>query len=150
MHHGRALALKFIGSLVLLYFILGMIFGMSFINVFLITSLLGIISYILGDMLILPRTANTIAAAADFGLAFVLIWFLSSILTDGENLLAMSLIAAIGTALFEYFFHKYLAKNMTEATAETRGVQQVNLRYSIEASEEITPLSPEDRRENEQ
>ncbi|MCM3090977.1 MULTISPECIES: YndM family protein [unclassified Cytobacillus] len=148
MPHGKALALKFIGSLVLLYIILGMIFRMSFINVFLITALLCIISYTLGDMLILPRTGNTFAAAADSGLSFVLIWFLSSILTDGENLLAMSIIAAIGTALFEYFFHKYLAKVMTEASSENKGAQHVSLRYSTEASEEITPLNPEEGREN--
>lgn len=147
MPHGRALALKFIGSLVLLYIILGMMFGMSLINVLLITALLCIISYILGDMLILPRTGNTIAAAADFGLAFVLIWFLSSILTGGKNLLAMSLIAAISAALFEYFFHKYLAKIMIEASEENKSVQQVNLRYSTETSEQITPLIPEDGRE---
>ncbi|EWG12807.1 hypothetical protein PBF_00240 [Cytobacillus firmus DS1] len=53
---------------------------------------------------------------------------MSSILTGWENLLTMSLIAAKGTAIFEYFFHKYLAENMTEATAGNRGAQQVYLR----------------------
>ncbi|EWG12808.1 DUF2512 family protein [Cytobacillus firmus] len=72
MLHGKAMGLKFIGSLVVLYILLCMIFGINFINVFLITALLGIISYMLGDMPNLPRTGNTITTA-DFGQAIVLI-----------------------------------------------------------------------------
>ncbi|MBT2689567.1 YndM family protein [Bacillus sp. ISL-47] len=145
MQHSKALAIKFIASLVLLYVILGLIYGMSFGNVFIITAILGITSYILGDMLILPRSSNTVATAADFGLAFVLIWFLSSILTLGDNLFIMSLVAAAGVAFFEYFFHSYLVKNMTEASTERLTINQGNLPYNTEASEDLTPVRPDVR-----
>ncbi|EFV75782.1 hypothetical protein HMPREF1013_03842 [Bacillus sp. 2_A_57_CT2] len=147
MQHFKALALKFLASLVLLYIILGIFFGMSFVNVFIITAILGITAYILGDMVILPRSSNMIATAADFGLAFLLIWFLSSILTNGDNLIAMSIAAALGVALFEYLFHLYLLRNMTEASNEKGTINQGNLRYNTEVSEELTPVRPDVRSE---
>ncbi|MCS0789338.1 YndM family protein [Cytobacillus firmus] len=147
MQHFKALALKFLASLVLLYIILGLFFGMSFVNVFIITAILGITAYILGDMVILPRSSNMVATAADFGLAFLLIWFLSSILTIGENLIAMSIAAALGVALFEYLFHLYLLRNMTEASNEKGTINQGNLRYNTEVSEDLTPVRPDVRSE---
>ncbi|WP_026584312.1 YndM family protein [Bacillus sp. J33] len=150
MQHVRAIAIKFIASLVLLYVILGLIYGMSFINVFIITAVLGIAAYVIGDLIILPRTGNTIATAADFGLAFLLIWFLSSILTYGENLLTMSLIAALGVALFEYFYHGYLARTMTEADAGNRAGLNGGLGFNTEASEELAPVRPDVRSEEDE
>ncbi|MCM3245747.1 YndM family protein [Cytobacillus oceanisediminis] len=147
MQHFKALALKFLASLVLLYIILGLFFGMSFVNVFIITAILGITAYILGDMVILPRSSNMIATAADFGLAFLLIWFLSSILTNGDNLIAMSIAAALGVALFEYLFHLYLLRNVTEASNEKGTINQGNLRYNTEVSEDLTPVRPDVRSE---
>ncbi|MCM3395131.1 MULTISPECIES: YndM family protein [Cytobacillus] len=147
MQHFKALALKFLASVVLLYIILGIFFGMSFVNVFIITAILGITAYILGDMVILPRSSNMIATAADFGLAFLLIWFLSSILTNGDNLIAMSIAAALGVALFEYLFHLYLLRNMTEASNEKGTINQGNLRYNTEVSEDLTPVRPDVRSE---
>jgi uncharacterized BrkB/YihY/UPF0761 family membrane protein len=147
MRHLTAMAIKFISSLVLLYVILGLFFGMSFTNVFLITLALGIISYILGDMMILPRTSNTLATLADFGLAFLLIWIMSQNLTDGDNTFWPSLIAALGVTLFEYFFHKYINKNVVNA--DSNGQQSGNLQYQTEASEELAPVKPDVRSTNE-
>ncbi len=147
MRHLTAMAIKFISSLVLLYVILGLFFGMSFTNVFLITLALGIISYILGDMMILPRTSNTVATLADFGLAFLLIWIMSQNLTYGDNTFWPSLIAAFGVTLFEYFFHKYINKNVVNTASN--GQQSENLQYQTEASEELAPVKPDVRSANE-
>ncbi|TCN27118.1 YndM family protein [Mesobacillus foraminis] len=147
MRHLTAMAIKFVSSLVLLYVILGLFFGMSFTNVFLITLALGIISYILGDMMILPRTSNTVATLADFGLAFLLIWIMSQNLTDGDNTFWPSLIAALGVTLFEYFFHKYINKNVVNAASD--GQQLGNLQYQTEASEELAVVKPDVRSKNE-
>jgi hypothetical protein len=77
MKHVKALAIKFVSSLVLLSLILGLLFDMAFSNIFLITLLLGVAAYLIGDLLILPRTNNTVASIADFGLAFLIIWLMS-------------------------------------------------------------------------
>jgi Protein of unknown function (DUF2512) len=145
MKHVKAMAIKFISSLVLLYIILGLFFDMAFSNVFLITLVLGVAAYLIGDMLILPRTNNTIATLADFGLAFFIIWLMSENLTYGDNQLVMSLIAALGVALFEYMFHRYLANNILP----NDNPRQTNtLQYQTEASEELTPVKPDVRSNN--
>ncbi|WP_062108047.1 YndM family protein [Bacillus niameyensis] len=147
MDHVKAMTIKFVSSLVLLYVILGMFYGMSFGNVFLITLILGVASYIMGDLLLLPRTNNSIASMADFGLSFIVIWFLSAALTDGFPLLTMSLIAAIGTTIFEWFFHKYMVDNVLseDRLTETR---PRTLQYQTEASEELSMPHLDDEKED--
>lgn len=147
MKHIRALAVKFLASLVLLYVILGLMYNMSFTNVFLISLVLGLASYVIGDLFLLPKTNNTIATLADFGLAFMIIWILGESLTYGESLLLASLISAAGIALFEYFFHKYVAGNVL-GDGE-RQYRKTNYQYQTEASEELYPVTPDVRSEDE-
>ncbi|MDQ1002327.1 uncharacterized BrkB/YihY/UPF0761 family membrane protein [Neobacillus niacini] len=148
MKHVKAMAIKFVSSLVLLSLILGLLYDMSFGNIFLITLVLGVAAYLIGDLLILPRTNNTVATIADFGLAFLIIWLMSRSLTYGDNHFSMSLIAAIGVALFEYMFHKYVANNVLK---DQGGQQQTRqLQYQTEASEELTPVRQDVRSSNEE
>ncbi|NEU31018.1 YndM family protein [bacterium LRH843] len=145
MDHVKALAIKFIFSLALLYVILGLVYGMTFGQVFLITLVLGGASYIIGDMLILPRTNNFTATIADFGLAFMVIWLMSKMITNGAHVFGMSLVAAIGVALFELAFHVYVRKAIIEDTNE-RHIRSTNLQYQTEASKEFDdPREREDR-----
>lgn len=51
MKHVRALCLKFIVSLVLLYVVLTLFFGVPFGEMFVLTLFLGVISYLVGDLL---------------------------------------------------------------------------------------------------
>lgn len=143
MKHLWAMVIKFIASFVLLFLILGMGFDLSFQNVLLITFILGAVSYVLGDSFILPRTNNTIATIADFGVSFVVIWLiLASISDNGANIFWASLIASVGVALFEYFFHKYMAKNVLNNNEPTERKRKNSLQYQTEASEEVTPRIP--------
>ena len=144
MKHIKAFAIKFISTLVLLYVILGMFYDMSFGNVFLITLVLGAVAYIFGDMLILSKTNNTIATLADFGLAFLLIWLMGESLTFGDSLIVPALLSAAGLALFEIFFHKYLANNVF-ISREDGYYQTGTLKYQTEASEELTLGEIEER-----
>jgi hypothetical protein len=143
MKHLRAIAIKFIASLAILYIILGAMYDMSFTNVFLISLVLGIASYIIGDLFLLPKTNNTIATIADFGLAFMIIWIVGESLTYGDSLLIPSLISAAGIAVFEYFFHKYVSSSVLEEGGEQ--YQNPNYRYQTEASEELYPVKPDVR-----
>lgn len=146
MEHIKAMAIKFIGSLVLLYIVLGLFYGMSFGNVFLITLVWGIASY-LGDLFILPRINNTIATIADFGLAFIIIWLMGENLTYGGSVFIPALISAAGLALFEYFFHKYISSN--NSREESNSPRPTNLQYQTESSEELTPKRTDFNNENE-
>lgn len=138
MNHIKALAIKFVSTLVVLFIILGLFYDMAFRNVFWISLVLTVAAYLIGDMLILPRTNNTIATIADFGLAFFVIWLMGDNLTYGASVFTPALITAAGVAIFEYFFHKYVSNRVINETKnETH--QARNLRYQTEASEELSP-----------
>lgn len=148
MEHFKAMAVKFLATLALLYIILGLFYGMTFGTVFWISLILGVISYFVGDLGILPRTGNTMATLADFGLSLAVIWFMISWLTASTNAFTMALISAIGVTIFEYLFHNYL-KNMTKTNQnETRNNRTNTMQYQTEASEEISPDVNKDSENN--
>ncbi|PGL72936.1 YndM family protein [Bacillus sp. AFS055030] len=145
MKHIKAFVIKFIACLALLYIILGIGYDMAFRNVFLITLVLGVIAYIVGDMLILSKTNNTVATIADVGIAFLIIWYMGSKLTYGGSMFTPALISAIGIGLFEIFFHKYVYNHVIKNTEHRENVSTGNLRYQTEASEELTPDIKEEK-----
>ncbi|WP_067725139.1 DUF2512 family protein [Oceanobacillus damuensis] len=112
MNHGKAIAVKGIMTLVVLYLVLGLGFGISFWNVLLLTVILGVISYALGDLYILPKTSNMTATGADLGMAFLVLWLLGIPLTglDAGTMAGAAIISALIMAIGEYFFHEYIRK----------------------------------------
>ncbi|MBO0991796.1 YndM family protein [Bacillus sp. SD088] len=145
MDHLKAITIKFLASLALLYMILGMFYGMSFANVFLITLTLGVVSYLIGDLLILPRTNNSIATAADFGLSLFVIWMMSIALTTGANLFMMSLVAAVGITIFEYFFHRLMDSEVIGEDENRLNTPSRNMQYQTEASEELNDVEDDEQ-----
>lgn len=83
MTHVKALAIKGIMTIIVLYLVLGLGFGFTFGDTLLMTIVLGVISYLLGDLYVLPRWNNMIATLADFGLAFLVIWLMGMPLSWG-------------------------------------------------------------------
>ncbi|WP_338469461.1 DUF2512 family protein [Niallia sp. XMNu-256] len=144
MRHLRNLVVKFIATFAVLFIILGMIYDMSFGNIFSISLVLTLAAYLIGDMLILPRTNNTMATVADFGLAFLVIWLMGENLTYGDSLLMPALISAAAIALFETFFHKSIANQINQNNGNQQ--QSGNLRYQTEASEELTSSNSNNNR----
>ncbi|TKC18455.1 YndM family protein [Robertmurraya kyonggiensis] len=135
----KALAVKFIATLAILYLILGLYYGMTFGTVFLITLVLGIVSYLVGDLGVLPRTSNIVATLVDFVLALLIVWLMISWLTASTTAFTMALITAIGIAVVEYVFHKYMF-NITKHTDDRdRTNRPRNLQYQTEASDEFSP-----------
>ena len=122
-----AIGIKFVATLVLLYVILGAIGGLTFGNVLLITIILGMVSYFVGDLLILAKTNNMTATIADLGMAFVLIWLMAASFID-KGIVGTAIIAAIGVAVFEFFFHEYLLRNVYEGRSSDRIAPHRNTR----------------------
>lgn len=126
-----AFLIKFGLSFLMLYLILDIFYDMTVYNVFTITLFLSTFSFLFVDILLLPKTNNTIATINDFGFSLVIIWILSTNLTNGNNtVFIMSLFAAAIMAVFEYFFHKYFYKKISHPPKE-------KLHYLTEASEEF-------------
>jgi hypothetical protein len=148
LKHIRAFVIKFLSTLALLFIILGVFNDMAFRNVFLISLVLAAAAYIIGDLFILPRTNNTVATIADFGLAFIIIWSMSRALTYGDGMLGEAFTAALALGIFEFLFHRYLAKNIFPDQHQTERRYQGTMQYQTEASEELTPVRPDVREED--
>nr|WP_289038168.1 DUF2512 family protein [uncultured Allobacillus sp.] len=113
MVHGKVLAIKGLMTFGILLLILGLMFSMSLTNVLITTIALTVISYLVGDLYILPKTNNVIASLSDIGIAFLVIWLLSmGISSLGIGTLAGgAIIASVVLAVGEFFFHDYLLRN---------------------------------------
>ncbi|MCX3307170.1 DUF2512 family protein [Bacillus sp. NEAU-CP5] len=113
MEHIKALAIKGIMTIIILYLILGLGFRFTFGDVLLMTIVLGAVSYFTGDLYVLPRWNNITAASADFGIAFLVVWLMGMPLSmgiSGGRLAFAALISAVIIAIGEYFFHIYLMR----------------------------------------
>ncbi|QED47839.1 DUF2512 family protein [Cytobacillus dafuensis] len=140
MNHVIAFIIKITSNFIFLFFILGFLYNITVVNVLTITITLSILSYIIGDLMILPRTSNAVATVTDFGIAMAVIWILSVSLTTGNynNLFTMSLISSAGIAFFESFFHKYFVIYVVYGD-EDNELQDTFLQYHTETAEEFYP-----------
>lgn len=68
---------------------------------------ISLISYLIGDLYILPRTNNTFASTADFGLSFALLWLSCALFVAAYSLTGLFL-TAFALSVVEYFYHNYL------------------------------------------
>ena len=125
MDHLKALAIKFIMILVVLGIILTGIYDGEFGDTLLISLVLTLVAYVLGDLMIFRKAGddhdrnsdhvkrNTIATISDAVLAFLVIWLMGKALfTDDGDVLAAAMISALIIAVGEWFFHKYLDRHV--------------------------------------
>ncbi|MDU0812696.1 hypothetical protein CHH79_00345 [Bacillus siamensis] len=141
MKHVIAFASKTALTLALLYIVLDLMYQVTFLNVLFITLILSLVTYFLGDCMILPRTSNFTAVAADFGISFIILWiFLMNIGGFNVSPAAASVISAFCLSVFEAFFHRYLQQFvLPEDYQGETGTDSTLLRYQTEASEELMP-----------
>jgi hypothetical protein len=139
MAHMRVITIKFLSTVALLYVVLGIAFGMSFTSVLLISIALTVAEYIIGDLIILPRTNNFRATIADLVFSFILIWSMVAGMTTVNNPAYISFIASIVVAMFEYAFHKYLARK-----TYSKQTMRQSIHFQAETAEEIYPFTPQE------
>ncbi|WP_226527491.1 DUF2512 family protein [Metabacillus niabensis] len=138
MNHIQAFLIKAVATFLLLMIILGLLFRYSIGDVFILTLMIGVVSYLLGDLMLLPRTTNMTASISDFAITMLITWFyLANITTSTTNVFLASLFTALVVALFEMFFHRYLINHTLQHKDEFERLG--HLRYNTEISEEITP-----------
>ena len=139
----RGLGIKFLLVLAALWLVLTLIFDLRFGNVFWISVVLTAISYFVGDRGILPRTNNTIATIADFGLSFLTIWAMQVMLIEFADYpyVTSSLLAAAAVTIGEIFFHRYMAYADKDTADQNNGRTTPALRenYGMETAEEFEP-----------
>ncbi|MFS0644224.1 DUF2512 family protein [Siminovitchia sp. 179-K 8D1 HS] len=118
VNHGRALLWKAIMVFPVVWIILSLFNTVTFWHSTLLGIVLLLLSYFLGDMMVLPKMGNITATLGDFVLSLIVIW-------GGLNLLGYS--EAFGEALFtsivlaigEYFYHLWLERTQFRKPANT-------------------------------
>lgn len=142
MDHLKALMIKFIMCTAVLWIVLGAFYDVAFADILTIGVLLTGVSYIIGDLFLLPRFENWGATLADLGMAFAGIWLLGSFLIEGNIPLGnAAIISALIIAVGEYFFHQYMANHVLsgEDTFVTDREEDIaHSKLQTEFSEEIT------------
>lgn len=111
MEYVRAAVLKFVIVTAILYIILSLFYGASFVNVLWTSLNLTFWAYLIGDLLLLPYAGNRVALVTDFGIAFLSIWIMA-VYTFSPNvpLVSATLVATIAITVGEWFFHAYMRK----------------------------------------
>ncbi|MFA7745007.1 YndM family protein [Salinicoccus roseus] len=112
--HVKALLIKAVMTLAVLWIVLGAGYGMDFWPMILVTTVvLGVISYFAGDLGILPAAGNMVATISDLVLTFLVVWLLGLLMTDisGGTVPMAALISAVVIAVGEYLFHMYMLKS---------------------------------------
>ena len=125
MQHVKALAIKFVMILAVLTFIHTVIFGGAFTDTLIISAVLTVAAYVLGDLMIFRKAGNDanpnndhykrniIGTGSDLVVAFLIIWLLGELLfTNDMNIVGGAVISALIIGLGEWVFHIYLDKNV--------------------------------------
>lgn len=112
MKHISALLIKFIMVAVVLELIFSMMTNLTLGNIIIISAAVTVLSYVIGDLLILPATNNSVATFADAGLSLFTVYMFNFLWNTREISFIDSLIAASVLGLGEWFFHKYVANNV--------------------------------------
>lgn len=138
MNHIKALILKFIMIAVVLLVILTGIYDTEIEKTLLISLVLTLIAYVLGDLMFFRKTGdresndktgnnhssshdrhedhkkrNMMATIADIILSFLVIWLMGdAMIENAEDIVQAALISALVIGVGEWFFHKYLDKNV--------------------------------------
>ncbi|PLR87184.1 DUF2512 family protein [Bacillus sp. V33-4] len=147
MRHALAISIKFISTLIILGIILGIFYNLGFTEVLMITVVFTVLSYIMGDLLILRRTNNLSASIADFGIAFIVIYFMTRNVAFVDDVSTAALFSSIAIAFSEYLYHRIVPRRAerTDRTNENRNATVNNNLIQTEAAEELAPVRPDVR-----
>ncbi len=122
MKHTYALFIKFLLTGITLYLILGLFYRVSYANILLTTVVLTVAGYLV-DVFLMPRIGNLFATLSDLLLSFSIIWLIGTYFFDTDigtyyfkrdemPLFGASTVAAIAITVVEWFFHRYLRRQI--------------------------------------
>jgi hypothetical protein len=147
MKHIVPLAIKFIGWSVVLLSIFT-IFNAPLLLILIITAGTAVVSYLIGDLFILPRFGNLAAAIADVPLAFLLIWLTSYALIEPTvNMAYASFYCALAIGAIEAFFHLFMENRVLDEARKEQAYRWYDEgRWATEFAEEYENNQDKDDR----
>lgn len=151
MKHFIAVSIKLGLASIVLFSILPIFSALNIGKIFFITVLVTGVSYMIGDLFILPASGNAIATIADFVLFTATISFLCFNLVGANFYVLMaSVFAATFISFCEAFFHVFMEENILAKTnkQENREFTIDANRFQPEFSKEIA-IRPDRKKEKE-
>ncbi|PSL30604.1 uncharacterized protein DUF2512 [Planomicrobium soli] len=121
MNHVKALIMKFVMIAAVLLIILTLMFDVPFADTLWISLVLTLVAYVMGDLMIFRKAGdarnqnkrNMIATFSDIIVAFLVIWLMGDALVGGNvDIVTPAIISSIVIGAGEWFFHKYLDRNV--------------------------------------
>lgn len=122
MGYAKVLGIKFVAISVTVLSIYGIFNHVSLGSLIMISLLTTIVSFLIGDLVILRKFGNLVASIVDFFLAFGTLWVLSMMFISGAlplgtgnvPILTTTFLAAFFIACVEPFVHEYMLHNFAE------------------------------------
>lgn len=115
MNHVKALLIKFVMCLVVVWLILGVFYNINFGHVLTLSVILTVASYMIGDLYLLERIENWGATISDFLLAFAVIWLYSvNLIEVNFPVLTAAGLTSLILAFGEWFYHKYVDRQILD------------------------------------
>jgi hypothetical protein len=122
MKHIVALILKFVMVAVLLEIMLSLLTNQTIGQILVVSIAVTVVSYLLGDLLILAFSNNTGATVCDAILAFVTIYLFNYWSNYPRVSVLAAAISTLVLAVGEIFFHRYMVKTVYPNRERRRGV----------------------------
>lgn len=135
MRHLYAIGIKFILVGTVISSLFSVFFNASLANLLIMSIGIALVSYVIGDLVILPQLGNVIASIIDFGIYFLAVWTLSGLMIGIEQGITLaSLAASYFLSLAEPLFHAYIIERVLRLE-RTRVVIPME-QFQTEAGEE--------------
>jgi hypothetical protein len=139
MNHFMVLLLKFITCLVAFAVGLDLFFDATIVDIVSFSILVTIVSYVIGDRIILMRLGNSNALAIDFFLIYTMVWIFGSVLLESYVQIGWgSLLSAFLITGVEVIVHRILLKNSDMAVQQQSGFNP-KMAYGMEMGEDQDP-----------
>lgn len=120
MKNTTVLIIKFITSVIAFGIGLDLFFDATMADILSFSLLVTVVSYIVGDRIVLLRLGNTNATLVDFLLTYMSVWIFGSVLLDNYLQIAWgSFISAVIISAVEIFVHRALANTVNEEGRQT-------------------------------
>lgn len=133
------MVMKFVCCLIAFSVGLDLFFQATITEIVSFSLLVTIVSYFIGDRLILPAFGNATASIIDFFLTYGVVWIFGSVvLTNYLQIAWGSVLSAVIVTIGEVFLHYYLLTRdlRTEPLNERSKMAEPGLSYSMEFAEE--------------
>jgi uncharacterized membrane protein len=118
LRHISTLIFKYVITAIILEIVLLLFGNLSFTNILWISLAITLISYIIGDNILLPTTNNTVATISDVILALVILYLVNYLWMKNEIPFFAALIASVSLGVGEWFFHKLIDSDIYDEDLE--------------------------------